>query len=210
MNLPFNNSNLRISLFTSIFFYIITFFILGIIKFKSIKLPDLQEVYLNIRNYENHIVKKESIQNSTPKPTYKIPQKHVKKNKINKVDISAKTIMPIEENDSTSFAQVDVSINNISWLDSMVINNPNILMLKYAATDQLKNNPFEVSDSAKIVEKLRTVMQNYFRSKYPTPLHKFGDGSPGIPIDKILDIFSEDDTVDVKKIKKYLQLEGYD
>jgi len=165
---------------------------------------------LNIRNYEKHIVKEESIQNSIPKPIYKIPQKPVKKDKSNKAVITTISNMSIEEYDSTKITEVNVMVNNINWLDSMVINNPNILMLKYAVTDQLKNNPTEKSDSAETVETIRNVMQNYIKSKYPTPIHKFGDGSPGIPIDKILDIFSKDDTVDIKKIKKYLKLEGFE
>ena len=209
MNLKFNNSNLRNSLFISIVFYLTTFFVISTIKITFNKLPDFQEVYLNIGHFEKHIVNEESIQNLSPKSKPKVLQKHVKKNNNNKVDIPAKRNMTIEETDSTIFSEVDILGNNINWLDSMVINNPNILMLKYAASDQLKNNPIKISDSAKTVERIRNVMQNYFKNKYPTPVHKFGDGSPGIPIDKILDIFSGSDTVDVKKIKRYLKLEGY-
>lgn len=210
MKLKFDNTNLKISLLISIIFYLITTIALSLIKFNSIKLPDLQEVYLNIRYYKKHIVKEESLQNPPPKPMPTMLQNEVKKNEINNVSITTKTTMSIEEPDSTIFAEVDVLIRDINWLDSMVVNNPNILMLKYAAKDQLRNNSLNLSDSAKAAETIKIVMQNYFRIKYPTPVHKFGDGSPGIPIDKILDIFFGEDTLDVKKIKRYLKLEGYE
>jgi hypothetical protein len=210
LNLKFNKSNLITSLFISIAFYLITFFVLNAIKFSSVRLPDLQEVHLNIRHYKKHIVKEESRQNQSPKPTPSVPKKKVKKKEINREIIPTKTIMSIKETDSTLFVEGDVLIKDINWLDSMVVNNPNILMLKYAAKDQLKNNSIKISDSARTVETIKSIMQNYFKSKYPTPVHKFGDGSPGIPIDKILDIFRGDDTLDVKKIKRYLKLEGYE
>ena len=170
----------------------------------------MQEVYLNISHYEHYTVKEQPIDNLSPKLTPRAPQKEVKKKEFNNSDNPNNAIMTITEIDSTLFEEVSDLLKSMNWLDSMVINNPNILMLKYATKDKLKNNSIKLSDSAKTAETIKIVMQNYFRSKYPTPVHKFGDGSPGIPIDKILDIFSADDTVDVNKIKRYLKLEGYD
>ena len=209
MKLKLDNTNLKISLLISIIFYSITTFVLSIIKLNSIRFPDLQEVYLNIRQYEKYIIKEELLQKPSTRPTNRASQKKVKKEEFNKVGNHNNAIVTTAEIDSTLHLEVDVPVKNNNWLDSMVIKNPSILMLKYAAKDKLNNDSTKISDSAKTAETIKNVMQNYFRSKYPTPVHKFGDGSPGIPIDKIVDLFSKEDTVDVKKIKKYLKLEGY-
>ena len=209
LTLNFSNSTLRNSLFITVVVYVIAFIVLGIVNIDFNKLPNLYEININFRKYEKEIVKQVKIQNISRKHTPKAAQKSVPKIKISKSEITSKTDVLIEEIDSSLFMEVDTLRNNSNWFDSIVVNNPNLLMLKYVLADQLKNNSYEISDSGKIVKRIKGVMQDYYRSKYPTPVHKFGDGSPGIAIDKILDIFRGTDTVDVEKIKKYLKIGKY-
>jgi hypothetical protein len=111
--------------------------------------------------------------------------------------------------DSNSLLKEDSVRVYTNWIDSLVITHSNLIMLKYAMQDKIKNSPIMKSDSVKTVEKIRKIMQDYYRSKYPTAVYKFGDNSPGIPIEKILNIFGAKDTVDLEKIKKYLKIGEY-
>ena len=72
----------------------------------------------------------------------------------------------------------------------------------------IKSNPKIETDSALIVRRMKEYMLEYYKNKFPTPLSKFGDANPGIPIDDIIDIFGKKDTVDIKRIKKYLGIEA--
>jgi hypothetical protein len=110
---------------------------------------------------------------------------------------------------SNSISQNDSVEKKNNWLDSIVVAEPNLQLLNYAASKYLKSNPVQKSDSVKLVERIRKMMQNYYSHKYPTPVHKFGDRSPGIAIGDIINIFSSD-TLNEERIKKYLKIGKYD
>lgn len=96
-------------------------------------------------------------------------------------------------------------ISDLTKLDSLVINNPSLMGLKYALAEKMKTETIVETDSAFIVRRLKESLIQYYKDKYPTPLSKFGDGNSGIAIDKIIDLFSSDD-IDEKKIKEYLNI----
>jgi hypothetical protein len=85
-------------------------------------------------------------------------------------------------------------------LDSFIEENPNIVALKTAILQKLKNVEFTETDSAAIAKNLRKIFLAYYKTLYPTPLSKFGRPSlPGenrpdmlnfsIPIDEIINLF---------------------
>lgn len=85
-------------------------------------------------------------------------------------------------------------------LNSFIEENLNIVALKTAILQKLKNVKFTETDSAAIVKNLRKMFLAYYKAKYPTPLSKFGRPSlPGIsrpdmldfsiPIDDIINLF---------------------
>lgn len=188
--------------------YIIIIILLSIIYIEHD--GDLKEtdIFVEFREYEKKVIKQLMLPNI---------EKNTKSNIVTKKNnkfINEETPQTIKSEISESFidsnliSKKDSFESKINWLDSLVIANSNLQILKYASEEYIKKNPILKSDSAKVAEGIRTFMQDYYKSKYPTPVHKFGDGSPGIAIGDIINIFKSDD-VDEEKIKKYLKVGKY-
>lgn len=166
------------------------------------------EVLIDWIEIERKITQEKALPNIEKEINSRIPkQKKIKRT--NKAHIIfEETEIADLTNDSTLFQESDSMKNNSSWLDSMVVANPNLSLLKYAANEYLKNNPILKSDSIKIAEGIRSFMQDYYKSKYPTPVYKIGNKPQGLPIDNILNLFKSNE-VDEEKIKRYLKIGEY-
>ena len=161
----------------------------------------------NSVNLKKKFSKRINQENITRKLKPKIYSPNVDENiTVDSIQIS-KSEIPSEILDSNLTTVSDTLKYYTNLIDSLVVNYPNLIAIKSAMAEHIKKNPQIETDSSMVVRRMRKYMIDYYKFKYPTPLSKFGDGNPGIPIDKILDLFSRDDTVDVKRIKKYLGLD---
>ena len=188
--------------------YLIILVVLSVIYIDQYSDLTEREVFVEFREYEKKVIKQKVLPNI---------KKDLKRSKVTKeiVKIINKEFVQnsevesmVVETDSILISINDSLKDKMNWLDSLVVNNPNLQILKYASEDYIKKNPLIKSDSTKVAEGIRNFMQDYYNSKYPTPVYKFGDGAPGIAIDDIIDIFKSDD-VDEEKIKKYLKIGKY-
>lgn len=166
------------------------------------------EVFVEFRENEKKEIKQLVLPNIQKNTKSKIVTKKINKAKNEESFLTIKSEISESLLDSILITKNETLETKFNWLDSVVVANPNLQILKYASEDYIKNNPILKSDSAKVAEGIRNFMQDYYKSKYPTPVHKFGDGSPGLAIDKIINIFKSND-VDEEKIKKYLKIGKY-
>ncbi len=208
MNSEFKESSFKISLVITLIIYIIIILIFSLITFDDNEDSDFKSVYLEFNHFEKKISKNKKGNNYPRNFKLKNPPKDVKKQSISDLDKSTESETSINIIDSSLITKVDTLKNYSEFLDSIVIHNPSLLALKSALVEHFKNNSQIETDSAMIVRRMKKYMLEYYKNKFPTPLSKFGDPSPGIPIDKIVDLFSKKDTVDMKKIKKYLGLDN--
>jgi hypothetical protein len=81
----------------------------------------------------------------------------------------------------------------LTEIDSFLFANPNITVLKIDAKEKLKNYIEKNSDLEITKRKISKTMNDYYKAKYPTPPHKFGNKGTGnlinIPIDEIIKLF---------------------
>jgi hypothetical protein len=88
---------------------------------------------------------------------------------------------------------VSDSIKMLTEIDSFLFANPNITVLKIDAKEKLKNYIEKNSDLEITKRKISKTMNDYYKAKYPTPPHKFGNKGTGnlinIPIDEIIKLF---------------------
>ena len=74
-----------------------------------------------------------------------------------------------------------------------MLKNPTLTALKIAVSENLKKNGVRKTDTELLVAKIEKAMQDYYKMKYPTPVHKFGEQGSGsgirIPIDDIIELF---------------------
>jgi len=93
-----------------------------------------------------------------------------------------------------------IPYDSATVLNSFIEQNPNIVALKTALVQKLKNVKIAETDSAAIAKNMRKIFLAYYKMKYPTPLSKFGRSPlPGIsrpdmlnfsiPIDDIINLF---------------------
>lgn len=208
MNLKFNKSFRFFPILITIAIYMVILLALNLIHINySNSLID-DEVLIDWIEIDSKIIEKKVLPIIAKKTKPIIPkQKKIKTT--NKVqDIFTETEIFNLINDSTLTQESDSIKNKSNWLDSMVVANPNLSLLKYAANEYLKQNPLIKSDSTKIAEGIRSFMQDYYKSKYPTPVYKIGNKPQGLPIDNIISIFRSND-VDEEEIKKYLKIGKY-
>lgn len=209
MNLKFYKPPYIFSILITFLVYLIILVALSAIYIDQYSNLKEREVFIEFSKYEKIVVKKIA----QPKIKKKTKPRIVTNNKKSLINeeslIISKTEISKIPIDSNLISESDSLNNKLNWIDSLVVSNSNLQILKYASKQYIKNNPLIKSDSAKLAEGIKVFMQDYYKSKYPTPVHKFGDGSPGIAIDNILDLFSKSDTVDVEKIKKYLKIGKY-
>lgn len=121
----------------------------------------------------------------------------------------SKDTLPLDTSNTVQDSSKEVSLTHrtstLTSLDSLIINNPSLMGLKYALSEKMKTETIVKTDSAFIVRRLKESLIQYYEDKYPTPLSKFGERNSGIAIDKIIDIFKSED-IDEKKIKEYLNI----
>lgn len=109
----------------------------------------------------------------------------------------------------TSINSIDVKLHktdSLSKIDSFLVKNSNITVLKIASKEKLKNCKQTKSKNELAKEKITNMMSDYFKAKYPTPPYKFGEKGTGnlinIPIDGIKSLFKEDEKEELEKLKK--------
>ena len=77
--------------------------------------------------------------------------------------------------------------------DSFLTQNSNITVLKLASKEKLKNYVSKKSVLDKTKRRIEKAMSDYYKSKYPTPLYKFGERGTGnlinIPVEDVINLF---------------------
>ena len=206
MNLKSKKSPLTISLLIAFVIHIIIILLLSVIYFEKISDEDSYGVILELIEYERKVVQLKKIEKIPKKFIPRPLPKQIRENIISEtLEFTEAEILP-GKIDSSTISEIDSLEYYSNLLDSLVVNFPSLLVLKSAMTEHIKNDPKIETDSAMVVRRMRKYMLDYYKHKFPTPLSKFGEGNPGIPIDKILDLFSSDEDIDEKKIKKYLNI----
>lgn len=207
MKLKSRKRNLLRPILGSVIFHIVILFVFDIISLDTEFQEENNILFIEIKSKEIEINKSEPFS-----------KKEVEKQKMETNDrINEKVLYEEQDTDSTNDSITETDTLNVAEdkivrnesqiFDSLIVNNPSLMSLKYALSKQLKLDNITESDSAFIVRRLKESVIDYYRIKYPTPLSEFGEPNQGIAIDKIIDLFSADDDIDEKKIKKYLGIE---
>lgn len=206
MNLKLKKSPFRLSLIIALFIHIAIIIIFNFLIIDENEESRSKSIYLEFKKY----VKKEDkedvnltkVKNSFGNNTniLKNPNPILIEEKFE--DENAVVII-----DSTVFAHNDTVKRYTNIIDSIIVNYPDLYTFKSLLKEMIRKNPIVESDTLKAIKGLKKSLIEYYKNKYPTPLSKFGEQNSGIPIDKILDFFSKDDTTDIKKIKEYLGLD---
>lgn len=207
MKIKFIKSSVAKSAYISLFAHFLLIMIFSLIYFNNNPDEKFNGVYIEFNEIEKKIIPAKQVDDVKRKRKPIILPKKIDQNVIIDSDNVTKIEIPTEIVDSSANSKIDSISYYSGLLDSIVINFPSLLVLKSAMKEHIKNDPKIETDSALIVRRMRRYIRDYYKYKYPTPLSEFGDPNPGIPIDKILDIFSSEEEIDVKKIKKYLNLD---
>jgi len=162
-------------------------------------------VFLNYKSdsIDQHIiVEYKTFKKQKPKINYRI-QKQVQSIKMS----SKKNILfnnnPVKNyfagTDSTNIEQIDSLVyshkhsDSSKWFERFVLENPSIISLKLALTQNIKNKIIKETEAEIAVEGLKKYTNDYYNLKYPTPLSKFGDPGRGsminIPVDDVINLF---------------------
>lgn len=206
MNLKFKKSSLTISLLIAFIIHVIFILVCNFIYYNGNSDEKDNGVFLEFNEYEKKVITKKK-ENNIPK--------RIKPSINSGFTIESVISGPIKFSESEtvvdttgeSYISVSDSIEYDSKLiDSLVVNYPSLLALKSVMSEYIKNTPKIETDSAMVVRRMRKYMLDYYKYKFPTPLSKFGDPTPGIAIDKIIEFINGNEDVDVKKIKKYLRI----
>lgn len=95
--------------------------------------------------------------------------------------------------DSSVFIDTNLLVDTLNVLDSLIMKYPSLISLRLAVSENIKNNAIQKTENQLVVEILKEKMQDYYKMKYPTPVHKFGENGRGvgisIPIDDIIELF---------------------
>jgi len=84
-------------------------------------------------------------------------------------------------------------VNTQAIIDSFVLKYPSLTSLSAAIREDIKTNMVQKTNNEIFNERVKKAMQDYYKMKYPTPIHKFGEQGGGtgilIPIDDIIELF---------------------
>jgi Tfp pilus assembly protein PilO len=181
----------RISVVFAAAFYLILALFFYLIEIRNGKEESENEIYLN------YIEKKSS------NISLKTDQKERKPNKTDIPKMQKKLPVLVNENyseyldDSVKIAYETEIIEELSdssdIKDSLLIQNPTFIALRFALKEHLNQHGIQKSEKAELIKKIEQSMQDYYKMKYPTSVHNFGDKGSGagisIPIDKIIELF---------------------
>jgi hypothetical protein len=208
LNSKNKESSVGISLVISLVIYFIIILIFSVITFEENEDANFITVSLEFNQYEKKIVANNKSEKIPNKIKRKIPQQNIVERSRNKSVKISETEIPVEIVD-TSLTKIDSLKYFSELIDSFVHSYPKLFVLKSAIAQHVKHDKNIETDSAMAVRRMKKYMLDYYKNKFPTPLSKFGNATPGIPIDKILDLFRKDNKEEIKKIKKYFNLETH-
>jgi hypothetical protein len=200
-------SDLTISIVIAIIIHAVIILVCSFIFFNSQSETDPNEIFLNLVQYDREIKSVNKSDETMKEIVSEIIEKEDSENIISVTEEVIESEIITEVTDSNKITKKAGLEHQTEFTDSIVISFPSLLTLKYALSERIKNEPAIETDSALIVRRLRKYMSDHYKYKYPTPLSEFGEGNTGIPIDKILDLFSGEDDIDEKKIREYLKLD---
>jgi len=207
LNLEFKESSFRISLALTLIIYITIILVFNLIPIDENEDLNSKRVYLEFKTIEKK-TKKNIEEAIIPKVVKrKISSKNIIMNSNPALNEKSKEEQNTEILDTNLINKKETQISHSDFLDSVVVNYPNLLTFRSLLKEMIKKNPQTETDSAMVVRRMKEYMLKYYKDKYPTPISKFGDANPGIPIEDIFDLFSKKVTVDKKKIKKYLGID---
>jgi hypothetical protein len=182
-----------ISLFLSLIIYISLFAIFNYIELKRETIPLINEVYLEFEDkYDIAQSKKENGKLEYPG---KINSNYVKKKTALSVINREEQIEVYSDSAeiNTLYSQSMERKDSLISIDSFIVENPSLISLQIALKDHLNKNGFYRSKNAELILTIEKSMQDYYKMKYPTPVHKFGEQGSGagitIPIDNIIELF---------------------
>lgn len=206
MKLKSNKSFLFFPILIAASIYLVILITLNFIYINNSKILRNDEVIIEWIELEKKVTAQKLLQVNVRETKPSIPKEEKIKPPITAPDKFKESEILDVIIDSTLINESDSVKIKSSWLDSLVVANPSLDVLKYAASKFLKNNPIVKTDSALVAEGIRSFMQDYYKSKYPTPVYKFGNTPQGIAIEDIINVFKTDD-IDEEKIKKYLKID---
>ena len=190
--------NMVIALCLAIIMHVIILVVSYFTIFKKNKMGERNYIKIHFRTINEHH-KKLSL------PVKKDIKVNRNKKEKNKNDFSKAVMLK----KITSIDSTDLKLHqtgSLSKVDSFLIKNSNITVLKIASREKLKNHKQTKSKNELVREKITKVMSDYFKAKYPTPPYKFGETGTGnlinIPIDGIKNLFKEDEKEELEKLKK--------
>ena len=206
MKINFKISSFHLSILFGIAIHLLLFVIINVIYFEEYYEKNSNVVNFQFREYEKQNLSTKILPNNSTNLKRKIAPEKTEKEVIDDLE-NLNSIEITEENaDTITSPEIDSLKYFSHLLDSLVVNNPSLLLLKYASKEYLKNNPKLETEEEIAIKRLRNYFQNYFKQRYPTPPSKFGE-TRGIPIDKIIVLFKGNDDIDIIKIRKYLRLD---
>ena len=165
----------------AIIIHLVLLFYFGKIFLKYEKDKYVDNSFIQLRIPEHRAVKNIITPNASGKITKKKVYKKKKSSTVNQLVINDKNRK--KETVLSDSVNVKNEIkNSLTKIDSFVLANSNIAVLKLAGKEKIKSY---VPKKSKVIRK--KIMSDYFNSKYPTPPYKFGERGTGnlinIPID---------------------------
>lgn len=180
---------------TTLLLYLIIICVFSFIDLKKTNV-ETSDIFIEFRqkeSVENFTESKKYIQRSTEK------KKTIKENKgfivekRKKLQNSETHILSINNSDSSQIKYSDTFQTVFKSIDSLLYKSPSIYKLKMVVAENIKKNGVRKTNNQLIIARIEKSMQDYYKMKYPTPIHKFGEQGGGagirIPIDDIIELF---------------------
>jgi hypothetical protein len=195
MKITRKNLSLEIAFVLAVIVYFILYVLFSLISLDSKHTTSEQIVFIDYKSFEKNNIKNLDIieKHITQQSVKKITKR--KKISLKNLPILQKFVQInsnlIEKLDS--LAHYSNSVDSTKTMNEFILENPNLISLKIALNENIKNGVIKVSKKEITEKRIKKAMFDYYKAKYPTPPYKFGELGTGnlinIPIDSLVEFF---------------------
>jgi len=189
------NLSLEMAFVLAVIIYLIFYVLFSLIYLDSKQTTSEQFVFINYKSFEKNSIKNLNVieKHITQQSVKKITKR--KRTSLKTLPILQKFVQIntgfIEKLDS--LAQYTSSVDSTKTMNEFILENPNLISLKIALNENIKNGVVKVSKKEITEKSIKKAMLDYYKAKYPTPPYKFGELGTGnlinIPIDSLIEFF---------------------